>query len=54
MKLQLSDGSFVSSNQGYLFEANFISVIQGKRKKGKTTCGFEVGLGSDAILIGWY
>ena len=53
-KLQLTDGSFISSNQGFLFEANFIGVIQGKRKKGKNACGFEVGLGSDAILVGWY
>ena len=54
IKLQLSDGSFISSNLGFLFEVNFISVIQGKRKKGKTPCGFEVGLGSDAILVGWF
>lgn len=54
LRLQLSDSSFVSSVDKKLFEANYLGVIQGKRKKGKNQSGFEVGIGSDAILIGWY
>ena len=54
LKVQMSDGTFVSANTGHLLQCNFIRVMSGKKKKKKATNGYEVGLGGDALIIGWF
>jgi hypothetical protein len=42
------------ANTGYTLSSSFLTAVIGKKKKKKATCGFEMGIGSEALIIGWY
>jgi hypothetical protein len=54
LKVQMADGSFVLANDGHKLQTNFVRVMSSKKKKRKAHVGYEVGLGGDSLIIGWY